>query len=240
MPASRDQHNYVSRGGLKLAHAIEQFDLNLADLRCADLGCSTGGFTDCLLQHGAANVLSVDTAYGVLEYKLRQDPRVTVRERSNALHLEPEDDPETLGPFDHACDVVVFDLGWTPQKLAIPAALRWLSETGRIISLIKPQYELAHVELDETHARLAEAPPADDHKSRRGKTKEGKSKPSRVLDDELAEYVCQQTLEALPSLGVEPLGCVKSPIRGGATRGQKHGNVEYLALLKRRPSRGAG
>src|SRR5882724_2438094 len=79
---------YVSRGGLKLAHALREFGVAVRGLVCADLGASTGGFTDCLLQHGAAKVYAVDTAYGELAWKLRQDPRVVVIERSNALHVE--------------------------------------------------------------------------------------------------------------------------------------------------------
>lgn len=228
MATSRDEHSFVSRGGLKLAHAIESFNLNLTGFRCADLGCSTGGFTDCLLQHGAAHVLAVDTAYGVLEYKLREDARVTVHERSNAIHLTPGDD-ESLAAFDQACDLVVFDLGWTPQKLAIPAALRWLKPGGRIVSLIKPQYEQSHIDKNDK--------PVDDDPpwvKKRPRGKGGrKPQPSRVLDDELANQINTRTLEALPELGVSVLGCVQSPIRGGATRGQKRGNIEFLALLER-------
>jgi len=124
---------YVSRGGLKLAHALREFAVDATGLRCADLGCSTGGFTDCLLQHGAKSVIAVDTGYGQLAWKLRQDPRVTVRERANALHFPPPQPPDT--------DLVVVDLGWTKQKLLIPVALKWLASDGRIITLIKPHYE---------------------------------------------------------------------------------------------------
>jgi 23S rRNA (cytidine1920-2'-O)/16S rRNA (cytidine1409-2'-O)-methyltransferase len=130
---------YVSRGGLKLAHALREFGVDVGGLACADLGASTGGFTDCLLQHGAAKVYAVDTAYGELAWKLRQNSRVVVVERSNALHVAP---PELV-------DLVVADLGWTKQALLVPAALRWLkarmgeldSKGPRIISLIKPHYE---------------------------------------------------------------------------------------------------
>jgi 23S rRNA (cytidine1920-2'-O)/16S rRNA (cytidine1409-2'-O)-methyltransferase len=124
---------YVSRGGLKLAHALAAFSFNPTNLVCADLGASTGGFTDCLLQHGAAKVYAIDTAYGEFAWKLRNDPRVVLIERTNALHLAP---PESV-------DLVVADLGWTKQSLLIPAALKWLkpAPTTRIISLIKPHYE---------------------------------------------------------------------------------------------------
>ncbi len=123
---------YASRGGLKLAHALKEFHIDVAGLACADLGCSTGGFTDCLLQHGAASVISVDTAYGEFAWKLRNDPRVILRERTNALHASPPETP---------VDLVVVDLGWTKQKHLIPVALRWLKPSGRIITLIKPHYE---------------------------------------------------------------------------------------------------
>ncbi|GJM18340.1 MAG: hypothetical protein DHS20C14_05530 [Phycisphaeraceae bacterium] len=123
--------SFVSRGGLKLAHALDAFGLDVTGMTGADLGCSTGGFTDCLLQHGAARVFAIDTAYGQLAWKLRSDERVTVMERSNALHTEA---PQRV-------DLVVIDLGWTKQERAIPAALRWVGAGGRIITLVKPHYE---------------------------------------------------------------------------------------------------
>ncbi len=123
---------YVGRGGLKLKHALDTFALDLSGLMCADLGCNVGGFTDCLLQSGAAHVTAVDTGYGTFAYKLRIDPRVTVMERTNALHATP---PAGL------VDLVVVDMAWTPQKHCIPAALKWLKPGGRIITLIKPHYE---------------------------------------------------------------------------------------------------
>lgn len=126
--------HFVSRGGLKLQHALESFAFSPAGLTCADLGCSTGGFTDCLLKSNASHVTAVDTGYGVLAWTLRQDPRVTVRERENALYAEPP---------PAGVDLVVIDMSWTPQHLCIPAALRWLSpaSNARIITLIKPHYE---------------------------------------------------------------------------------------------------
>lgn len=131
-PASPTPPIFVSRGGLKLFHALREFSLSPAGLSCADLGCSTGGFTDCLLQAGAAQVHSIDTAYGELAWKLRKDPRVIVTERTNALFAVPP-----LG----GVDLVVVDLGWTTQRRLIPAALKWLRPGGQIISLIKPHYE---------------------------------------------------------------------------------------------------
>ncbi len=124
----------MSRAGLKLEAALDGFELDVAGMRCADLGCHAGGFTDCLLQRGAAAVHSVDTGYGVHDERLRSDPRVTVMERTNALHCQP---PETV-------DLVTIDVGWTKQRHVIPAALQWLGDVpgGLIITLVKPHYEL--------------------------------------------------------------------------------------------------
>lgn len=141
-------HPYVSRGGLKLAAAIDAFGLDATGFVCADLGCSTGGFVDCLLQRGAAKVFAVDTGYGQLAWKLRQDDRVVVLERTNALHLEPP--PEGRG----GCDLVAIDLGWTKQDKALPAARPWLKAgTGRVITLIKPHYESGEHRLAEGDTR---------------------------------------------------------------------------------------
>jgi len=122
---------FVSRAGQKLEHALKEFKVDVEGLVCADLGCSTGGFTDCLLQNGAKKVYAVDTGYGVLEWKLRNDERVEVMERKNALHVEL---PEKM-------DFVCIDTGWTRQKLIIPKAIELLKPNGTIISLVKPHYE---------------------------------------------------------------------------------------------------
>jgi 23S rRNA (cytidine1920-2'-O)/16S rRNA (cytidine1409-2'-O)-methyltransferase len=128
----KDPENpFVSRGGLKMVAALEAFALDIAGFTCADLGCNVGGFTDCLLQRGAAKVFAVDTGYGALAWKLRSDPRVVVMERTNAMHCEV--------PPGLAIDLVVIDLAWTKQKHAIAAALRW--KPRRIVTLIKPHYE---------------------------------------------------------------------------------------------------
>ena len=122
---------FVSRAGQKLEHALAEFGIDVRDRICADLGCSTGGFTDCLLQRGAAKVYAVDTGYGVLDWKLRKDPRVIVMERTNAMHVEL---PEKV-------DLVTIDVAWTKQRLILPSAQRVLKPTGQIITLIKPHYE---------------------------------------------------------------------------------------------------
>ena len=144
--APLDEKKFASRGGLKLETAINRFELDPAGAVCVDLGCSTGGFVDCWLQSGAERVYAVDTAYGELAWKLRQDPKVVVMERTNALHAEP--------PAGVACDFVSLDLGWTKQEKAIPAALRWLREgpDGRIVTLIKPHYESGKHKLTDEQA----------------------------------------------------------------------------------------
>ena len=199
---------YVSRGGLKLAAALEAFNLNVQGKVCADLGCNVGGFTDCLLQRGAAKVFAVDTAYGELAWKLRQDSRVIVLERTNALHAEPATVPTWQALAAGGVDQVVIDLGWTRQQRAIPAALKWLATHGdaRIITLIKPHYESEW----QGEAR----------------------KQRRVLSDDEATAIAQRVLAEMPALGVRVLGHIPSPIRGGGSR-SKEGNVEYLAMLAR-------
>lgn len=132
--------SYASRAGAKLEFALDYWHINVQNLICADLGCSTGGFTDCLLQHGAAKVYAVDTGYGVLDYKLRIDPRVVVVERTNALHVKL---PEFV-------DLVTIDVGWTPQRLIFPVA-KTLGE--QIISLIKPHYEAKKAHLTPEEAQ---------------------------------------------------------------------------------------
>ena len=121
----------MSRGGAKLKFAVDQLALELRGLVCADFGCSTGGFTDCLLREGAVRVYAVDTGYGVLAWKLRQDARVVVMERTNAMHVEL---PEPV-------DAVTADVAWTRQRHIVPTALRTVRPEGIILSLFKPQYE---------------------------------------------------------------------------------------------------
>jgi 23S rRNA (cytidine1920-2'-O)/16S rRNA (cytidine1409-2'-O)-methyltransferase len=123
---------YVSRGGLKLEAALAAFNVDPTGWICADLGSHAGGFVDCLLQHGATKVYAIDPGYGVLDFRLRRDPRVVVCERTNALHyICPE-----------PCDLVTIDVGWTPQRLILGPARRCLKPgTGRVLSLVKPQYE---------------------------------------------------------------------------------------------------
>jgi len=182
---------YVSRGGLKLEAAIKAFDIDCTALICADFGCNVGGFTDCLLAGGAAKVYAVDTGYGTLAWKLRKDPRVVVMERTNALLEAPE-----------AVDLVVIDAAWTPQKLSVPVAAKWLKPRGRIISLLKPVFELAKL-----------------------KPQTGGKRGPKALTPEQSEEIRDEVCSQLAELGFEPEGIIASPIVG------KGGNTEYLLLI---------
>jgi len=123
---------YVSRGGQKLAHALDVFRVNPADYVVADMGASTGGFTDCVLQRGARRVYAIDVGYGQLHWRLRQDERVVVMERVNARHLQE---------LPEAIDLVTIDASFISLKLLLPAAARVLKPSGSVIALIKPQFE---------------------------------------------------------------------------------------------------
>lgn len=126
---------YVSRGGIKLAGALDYFAIDPAGWTCADIGASSGGFTDCLLKHGAKLVYAVDVAYGQLDWKLRTDPRVVVHERLNVRNISPEHIPRQL-------DLAVFDVSFISLKLVIPPVLPFLGQTPRILALLKPQFEV--------------------------------------------------------------------------------------------------
>ncbi len=202
-----EQKQFVSRAGIKLAHALDAFDVDVTGLVCADFGCNVGGFTDCMLQRGAAHIFAIDTGYGTLAWKLRQDERITVMERTNALHVEFPDDGFTATDSG-GVDLVTIDLGWTPQRHAIPAALRWLKQgasgRGRIITLIKPHYELNDAE----RTKLLH---------------------NGALDEAYAVHVLHRVLDSMPELGVSVEQHTQSPIRGGASKG-KVGNTEFLAV----------
>ncbi|MFU8818433.1 MAG: TlyA family RNA methyltransferase [Desulfurivibrio sp.] len=131
---------YVSRGGLKLVGALDHFSIDPGGLVCLDIGASTGGFSDCLLQRGAARVYAVDVGYGQLAWKLRQDPRVVVMERTNARHLAPGDLPATI-------DLAVIDASFISLKLLLPPIMAFLRPGARIIALIKPQFEVGRGEV---------------------------------------------------------------------------------------------
>ena len=140
----RAPEKYVSRGGQKLEHALNHFGLKVTGLRCVDLGASTGGFTDCLLQAGASQIYAVDVGQGQLAWKLRQDPRVVVMEKTNARNLSVGAFPPPFQPFDLA----VIDCSFISLTKILPAALNLLRPGGRIIALIKPQFEAGKAEVD--------------------------------------------------------------------------------------------
>lgn len=126
---------YVSRGGLKLEAALQQFEVPVSDTIALDIGASTGGFTDCLLQHGASKVYSVDVGYGQLAWKLRQDPRVQVIERANIRDLDPALVPDLI-------DIAVIDVSFISLEKVVPAMARFLKPDSTVIALIKPQFEV--------------------------------------------------------------------------------------------------
>lgn len=131
---------YVSRGGLKLARALDEFNIDVTGIVAIDVGASTGGFTDCLLQRGARRVFAVDVGYGQLAWKLRQDPRVVNLEKSNIRHLEPATLAETP-------DLAVIDASFISLDKVLPPTLRLLRNGGSVVALIKPQFEVGKGEV---------------------------------------------------------------------------------------------
>lgn len=146
---------YASRGGLKLEAALRDFSCNVQNLKCLDIGASTGGFTDCLLQHGASHVVAVDVGHNQLDWRLSNDQRVEVREGVNARYLQPED-------FDRKFDLAVMDVSFISATKVMPAIAGLLTEAGCLITLIKPQFEVGRGEVGsggivrdpEQHARV--------------------------------------------------------------------------------------
>jgi len=126
---------YVSRGGLKLEAALQQLRLDVTGRTCLDVGASTGGFIDCLLSHGAQRVYAVDVGYGQLAWKLRQDPRVVVIERTNIRNMSADALP-------HPVDLATIDVSFISLKIVVPAVLKFIKKDARILALIKPQFEV--------------------------------------------------------------------------------------------------
>lgn len=131
---------YVGRGGLKLAAALDHFQINATDKLCLDIGASTGGFTDCLLQRGARRVIALDVGHGQLDWKLRQDQRVEVREKVNARYLTPED-------FDGHFDIIVADVSFISLTKIFPVMPPLMTEQAVVVVLIKPQFEVGKDEV---------------------------------------------------------------------------------------------
>ncbi len=134
-PTLRARSPYVSRGGEKLAGALDGFRLDPVGMRCVDVGASTGGFSDCLLQRGAVSVLAIDVGYGQLAHRLRQDPRVDVRERTNVRHFE-------LGEDESAFDLVTADLSFISLRKVLDPLVALARPGGRLLLMVKPQFEL--------------------------------------------------------------------------------------------------
>jgi 23S rRNA (cytidine1920-2'-O)/16S rRNA (cytidine1409-2'-O)-methyltransferase len=135
---------FVSRGGHKLEHALNEFALDVRGVTAIDLGASTGGFTDCLLQHGAVKVFAIDVGQGQLAWKLRNDPRVIVMEKTNARTLTPAHFPQPFTP----ADLVVIDCSFISLRKLLPPAIALLKPLGKIVALIKPQFEAGKEEAD--------------------------------------------------------------------------------------------
>lgn len=134
------EHAFASRGGLKLEKALDAFSIRVDDRLCLDVGASTGGFTDCLLQRGAHRVYAVDVGYGQLAYTLRQDPRVVVLERVNARYLSEEHVPEKAG---FAC----LDVSFISLALVLPAVVQRLADSSTLVALVKPQFEAGRADV---------------------------------------------------------------------------------------------
>jgi len=203
------QEKFVSRGGHKLEHALNHFQLSVTGLTAIDLGASTGGFTDCLLQHGAARVFAVDVGQGQLAWKLRQDPRVVVMEKTNARYLTSEDfagGEKKLSPphspVQPPADLVVVDCSFISLKKILPPAVPLVKPGGRMVALIKPQFEAGKAEADKGRGVITDAAVHE-----------------RVLE-ELRQFVTAQT-------GLCWHGVVQSPLLGPA------GNKEFLALIEK-------
>ena len=141
---------FVSRGGHKLEHALAHFQLNVAGLTAIDLGASTGGFTDCLLQRGAEKVFAVDVGQGQIAWKLRSDPRVVVMEKTNARFLKPEN-------FPMPADLIVADCSFISLTKILPPAAALLKPGGKIVALIKPQFEAGKEEVDKGRGVITDA-----------------------------------------------------------------------------------
>jgi 23S rRNA (cytidine1920-2'-O)/16S rRNA (cytidine1409-2'-O)-methyltransferase len=135
---------FVSRGGLKLEHALQHFGIEVAGITAIDVGASTGGFTDCLLQRGASKVYSVDVGHGQLAWKLRQEPRVVVMEKTNARELTPAKFPGSFAPVE----LIVIDCSFISLRKILPPAIALLRPSGKIVALIKPQFEAGKAEAD--------------------------------------------------------------------------------------------
>lgn len=187
------EKKYVSRGGLKLEGALDVFKIDVKDRLAIDVGASSGGFTDCLLQRGASHVIAVDSGYGQLVPSLRGDSRVTVIENYNARYMKPQD-------FEYSPDIAVMDVSFISVTLIIPSLVNCLSVSADFVCLIKPQFEVG---------------------------RSGLGKGGIVKSESLRRGAVDKVLSLCRSIGLNCLGVIESPIKGG------DGNVEYLAHFKK-------
>jgi 23S rRNA (cytidine1920-2'-O)/16S rRNA (cytidine1409-2'-O)-methyltransferase len=175
---------YVSRGGLKLEHALKHWKIDVAGKVCCDVGASTGGFTDCLLQHGAASVICVDTGYGQMDFKLRQDERVHLLEKTNARYLKREALGQTV-------DFIAMDVSFISATLVLPAVVEAAFPTQRagrhVVVLVKPQFEAG---------------------------REYVGKGGIVRDEKAHKMAEEKVKAALLSLGAQSTDAIESPILG--------------------------
>jgi len=192
---------YVGRGGLKLEKALKEFKIDVKDKVCVDIGSSTGGFTDCLLQNGAKKVFAVDCGYGQLDWKLRNDSRVVVMEKINARELTKqsliERDP-SLFSESAGITLITIDVSFISLKKILPVAKSIIENEGEVVALIKPQFEV-------------------------GKGEVGKG--GVVRDEEKRKKAVEDISNFAKGLGFGIIGITQSPIKGGK------GNVEYLIYL---------
>jgi 23S rRNA (cytidine1920-2'-O)/16S rRNA (cytidine1409-2'-O)-methyltransferase len=178
---------YVSRGGLKLEHALAHWKISVSGKTCLDVGASTGGFTDCLLQHGAPRVIAVDTGHGQIAFQLRTDPRVRLLEKTNARYLAPEQVPEIV-------DLIVVDVSFISATLVLPAVIAAafpqaaeLSKGRELVVLVKPQFEAG---------------------------REHVGKGGIVRDPEIQQQAVEKVRSAVRSLGATSTEAIDSPILG--------------------------
>jgi len=172
----------VSWGGEKLKHALEVFSIDVRGMITLDIGASTGGFTDCLLQRGAAHVTAVDVGYGQLDWKLRNDERVTVLERTNFRYLADD-------AFPSGFDLIVIDTSFISLRTIVPRAKGYLRPDGRIVALVKPQFEAGRERL---------------------------GKKGVVRDPEVHRAILREVRDAMVELGLAPVRITNSPLVGPA------------------------
>ena len=199
-------HPYVGRGGLKLEKALSEFQMNVEGRVCLDIGASTGGFTDCLLQNGASLVYAIDVGYGQLAWKLRQDERVKVLERVNARHLTADQlyNRETLpvrqagGKPGNRADLAVIDVSFISLGKILPAVYNLLADKAEVVALVKPQFEAGH-----------------------GQVERG----GIVRSEEVRRQVVEKVKTEAKVIGFTVAQLIVSPIKGA------DGNVEFLLHL---------